>query len=90
MNAMSYFACVFRHGLYGRRPKVEIPENTESAFAKVNCCSCANIGTLETYLSAAVTRKCVVPQLLKRASQWLLVVTVVTMSSHCRREAEYS
>jgi hypothetical protein len=37
MNAMSNFAWVFRHGLYGRRPKVEIPENTESACAKVNC-----------------------------------------------------
>jgi hypothetical protein len=32
-NAISYFsASLDRHGKYGRRPKVEIPEKTESAF----------------------------------------------------------
>lgn len=34
MNAMSYFTSSdARQGKYGRRPKVEIPENTESACA---------------------------------------------------------
>jgi len=32
MNAMSYFSSwLARQGKYGRRPKVEIPEKTESA-----------------------------------------------------------
>ena len=37
MKAMSYFsASLARHGKYGRRPKVEIPEKTESACDTVN------------------------------------------------------
>jgi hypothetical protein len=34
IKAMSYFTSSdAKHGKYGRRPNVEIPENTESAFA---------------------------------------------------------
>lgn len=33
MNAMSYFSTsLARHGKYGKRPKVEMPEKTESAL----------------------------------------------------------
>jgi hypothetical protein len=37
MKAMSYFTAVLeRHGWYLMRPKVDIPEKTESACEKVN------------------------------------------------------
>jgi hypothetical protein len=38
MNAMSYCVSVFRHGWYGRRPNVEIPEKMESACVEVSSC----------------------------------------------------
>jgi hypothetical protein len=34
MKAMSYLAWVDKQGLYGRRPNVEMPENTESAWSR--------------------------------------------------------
>lgn len=40
MNAMSYFVCVDKHGLYGKRPNVEIPEKTESAYPEVSLPVC--------------------------------------------------
>jgi hypothetical protein len=43
MKAISYFAWwLDKHGWYGRRPKVEIPEKTESAYAIVGCYSVAH------------------------------------------------
>ena len=37
MNAISYFSSALaKHGKYGSRPKVEIPENTESAWNRVS------------------------------------------------------
>lgn len=36
MKAISYFtSSLARHGWYGRRPKVEMPEKTESAWGMV-------------------------------------------------------
>lgn len=36
MKAMSYCTLLERHGWYLRRPNVEIPEKTESAYININ------------------------------------------------------
>lgn len=71
-----------RQGQYGRRPKVEMPEKTESA-----CCARSAVlhGHWQgrEYLCTTITRDwCpgVVPQALVRSSNWLLVVVVVEVS----------
>ena len=41
-------------------------------------------------LRSAVTGQCIVPQLLKRTGQWLLVMVVAAMCSYSCSEAENS
>lgn len=84
-----------RQGQNGRRPKVEMPEKTESA-----CCARSAIlhdhWQGREYLCTTITRDwCpgVVPQALVRSSNWLLVVVVVVVEvggSKCstRKEAQ--
>lgn len=83
MKAMSYFtSSVARHGEYCTRPKVEMPEKTESA--------CKNDQFWEflwndrscSYLGTTVTGQGVVPQALVWSLQWLLITSMISMSSH--------
>jgi hypothetical protein len=90
MKAMSNFVLVARQGAYGRRPKVEMPENTESACREVNCCSQGLSLLEESDLCSTITWKSVVPQLLEWASQWFLVMGVVAVGSYSCCEAENS
>ena len=69
---MSYLTLsVARQGAYWRRPKVEIPEKTESA------CNCQQSSyqyrRSRSYLSTTVTRKLVVPETLVRPFDGSLV-----------------
>ena len=59
------------------RPVLESVAASEVAF-----------GAWKSYLCAAITRKRVVPKTLVWASQWLLVVVVVTMCSNSCSEAQ--
>lgn len=81
-----------RQGQYGRRPKVEMPEKTESACG-------ARSGTTSghsqsrTYLCTTIARdRCpgIVPQALVRSSNWLLVVIVVGVSGSKGSRSNYA
>jgi hypothetical protein len=74
MKAISYFTSSdARHGKYGRRPNVEMPENTESAFAlSVSDRS----GSQLAYLSSTITGQSVVPQGFVRPLDWNLVLMI--------------
>ena len=69
------------------RPKVLMPEKTESACEAVS----KGLSTVESVLladlSTAITWQRVVPQRLVRALQWLLVRGMVAVSSHARGES---
>jgi hypothetical protein len=78
---MSYLTLlVARQGAYWRRPKVEIPEKTESA------CNCQQnlyrYNKSRPYLSPTITRKLVVPKTLVRPFNGSLVV-VMTVGIGC-------
>ena len=81
---MSYLTLsVAKQGAYWRRPKVEIPEKTESA------CRCqqspCQYRTSQPYLSTAITRKLVVPKTLVWTFNGGLVV-VMPMGVGCANE----
>ena len=68
MKAISYFTwSVARHGEYSMRPKVEIPEKTESAWKVVGYAILIQLAKYGTDLSSAISRKGIVPQALVRA-----------------------
>jgi hypothetical protein len=76
MKAISYFTSSdARQGKYGRRPNVEIPEKTESAFQCQLLSSTWGWNKL-VYLGSAITRKCVVPEGLVWALNWDLALMV--------------
>lgn len=80
MKAISYFTSDRdRHGWYGSRPKVEMPEKTESAcFSALLLSSATRDCWVELhYLRAAVAGQPVVPQRLVRPRRRLLVVVTV-------------
>jgi hypothetical protein len=88
MNAMSNCVLLERHGWYGRRPNVEMPEKMESACSRVSYCREASSLVVDSYLFATITRKRVVPQTLMRAVQRVLVMTMVAVRSYSSREAQ--
>jgi len=88
MNAMSNCVLLERHGWYGRRPNVDMPEKMESACRKVSHCCTASFRVVDAYLFAAITRKCVIPQSLVGTIQRVLVVTMVAMRSDRSRKAQ--
>lgn len=68
-----------RQGQYGRRPKVEMPEKTESACGARSATTKGHWLGIE-YLCTTIARDWapgVVPQALVWSSNWLLVVVVV-------------
>lgn len=88
MKAMSYFSSsLARQGQYGRRPKVEMPEKTESAWswsAKIVCC----LGSSK-YLCSSIARyrtSSIVPQAFVWSSNWVLPVVTVRESKSCRAQ----
>ncbi len=80
MNAISNFSSsLARHGQYGKRPKVEMPEKTESACERQRW-SIA-LFTPRRYLCSAIPRywpSRIIPQALVRSSDWLLVMVAVS------------
>ena len=88
MKAMSYLtSSVAKQGEYWMRPKVLMPEKTESAWAGVSKASrCVVKSPLLTDLSTAITWNGVVPQRLVRALQRLLVMSMALMSCDARRK----
>lgn len=90
MKAMSYLTwSVARQGEYWMRPKVEIPEKTESAWGVAQLSVLA--GALAVaYLSPSITWKSVVPQALVRSSERFLVVCVVAMGLNGRCQSSQS
>jgi hypothetical protein len=72
-----------RHGLYGRRPKVEMPEKTESAFEQCQTPSMA-VQRSSQYLGAAISGQCIVPQGLMRSCHANLLFVVAMGCSNCR------
>ena len=69
---MSYLTLsVARQGAYWRRPKVEIPEKTESAWSCQQ--SPCRFQKSPPYLGATIARKCVVPKALVRSLNGSLV-----------------
>jgi len=69
------------------RPKVLMPEKTESACEAVSIALIVSGFVLLADLSAAITWQRVVPQRLVRSLQWLLVSGMVAVSSHARGES---
>lgn len=91
MKAISYvISLLAKQGRYGSRPKVEIPEKTESAlrYHTVNFLT-TNLGELEekTNLRPTIPRQPIIPQRLMRTSNILLLI-MVTMSYNHRRKAK--
>jgi hypothetical protein len=73
-NAMSYFSLsLARHGKYGRRPKVEMPENTESAYWMLSRGFPENASSV-LYLSPAITGQGIVPKASMRSFYGLLIM----------------
>ena len=91
IKAMSYFTeSVARQGEYWMRPKVEMPEKTESAL-ELRSVFRSGSRFLVAYLGASVSWEGVVPQALVRPSERLLVVCVVTMGlSDCCQSSQTS
>lgn len=71
---MSYFTSSdAKHGKYGRRPNVEIPEKTESAFV----CQSRTTQVLQlAYLGSTITGQSVVPQSFVRTLDWDLILMI--------------
>jgi hypothetical protein len=76
IKAMSYLTSSdARHGKYGRRPKVEIPENTESALEN-QLASSSDEQLQLTYLSSAISGQRVIPESFVRTRNWYLTFMV--------------
>jgi hypothetical protein len=81
MKAMSYFKSLFvKHGWYLMRPKVEIPEKTESACSESIDKS---LKAIASHLCSTVTGERIIPQSLMRTLHRLLVLMVAVSSDGC-------
>jgi hypothetical protein len=79
-----------RQGWYGRRPKVEMPEKTESACDRegVNLCPHLHKGIDIADLRAAIARQLVEPEGLVRAGEAALLVSRVGGGESCPAKGE--
>lgn len=87
MNAMSYFTSSdARQGKYGSRPKVEIPEKTESALVLLTPREFEHMrDQSSSYLSSTITREGVIPESLVWPGNWKLVMVAVGKSASSQR-----
>ena len=85
MNAMSKFSSsLAKHGKYGRRPNVVIPEQTASAYIAISLLQLDVLMAIEcmydSHLCTAITGNRVVPQATVRSRNGLL--GMAAMSSY--------
>ena len=82
-KAMSYFSrSLDRHGQYGSRPNVDMPEKTESACPSQSWVLDKLVGRV--YLCSTITgyrSMCVIPKTLVGSCDWLLIMVAM-----CKRK----
>jgi hypothetical protein len=81
MKAMSYFtSSEARQGWYVMRPKVEMPEKTESAYVKsIGYFTASSSFSGFTNLGATISWQSIIPKTLVWSRDWLLMVVLVTV-----------